>query len=191
MSEELFDIVNDRDEVVGRAPRREAHARGLLHRAVHVIIFNAAGLVFLQKRSLGKDTAPGCWDSSCSGHVDAGEDYDFSAVRELGEELGLTVPSPPPRWFRIEARAETGWEFVWVYRLRNEGPFVLAPSEIERGEWFPPAEITRRIAERPEEFASSFRLIWGRAEEKAEIGKRKSESGGPRRGKSGNRKAET
>lgn len=162
MSEEIFDIVNARDEVIGRAPRREVHARGLWHRAVHVLVFDRTGRVFLQKRSMAKDTAPGCWDSSCSGHVDSGEDYDAAAMRELAEEIGVVVPTPPPRWFRIEARPETGWEFVWVYRLRHEGPFVLAPAEIERGDWFEPAELTRRIASEPEAFALSFRYIWAK-----------------------------
>ena len=161
MPEEEFDVVNDRDEVVGRAPRGEVHRRGLWHRAVHVLVTDAAGRVFLQQRSRLKDTAPGCWDSSCSGHVDAGEDYDAAARRELAEEIGVVLAAPPERWFRIEARAETGWEFVWVFRLRHDGPFVLAPDEIERGGWFAPAEVTRLVAERPEEFASSFRLLWG------------------------------
>jgi isopentenyl-diphosphate delta-isomerase type 1 len=163
MKDELFDIVNSRDEIVGRAPRREVHARGLWHRAVHVLIFNAAGQVFLQKRSLRKDTAPGCWDSSCSGHVDAGEDYDASALRELGEELGFVPAAPPVRWFRIEACAETGWEFVWVYRLRHEGPFMLNADEIESGAWFTAAELAAELKASPDSFASSFRLIWTRA----------------------------
>src|SRR5271170_3191443 len=111
MPEEIFDVVDERDEVVGQAPRREVHARGLLHRAVHVLVFASDGRVFLQKRSLTKDTFPGAWDSSASGHVDSGEDYDACAVRELREELGLIVPAPPRRIFRIEARAETGQEF--------------------------------------------------------------------------------
>ena len=83
MSEEIFDVVNERDEVVGRAPRKEVHARGLWHRAVHVLVFNARGEVFLQKRSLKKDIAAGKWDSSASGHLDTGEDYDAGAVREV------------------------------------------------------------------------------------------------------------
>src|SRR5665213_50244 len=161
MKDELFDIVNARGEIVGRAPRHEVHARGLWHRAVHILIFNAAGQVFLQKRSVRKDTAPGCWDSSCSGHVDAGEDYDASAVRELREELDLAIPAPPPRWFRLEACVESGWEFVWVYRLRHEGPFTLNPGEIESGAWFSAPDLAAQLRARPEDFASSFRLIWG------------------------------
>ncbi len=124
-TDEIFDIVNARDEVVGQAPRREVHARGLWHRAVHVLDFNAAGKVFLQKRSMLKDTAKGLWDSSCSGYVVdiPARTMIHAAQRELGEEIGLvpqTAP-PPTRWFRIEACMETGWEFVWVYRLKARG----------------------------------------------------------------------
>src|SRR5580692_2637126 len=103
MKDELFDIVNARDEIIGRAPRHEVHARGLWHRAVHVLVFNARGEVFLQKRSVLKDTAKGKWDSSSSGHVDTGETYDACAVRELREEIGLTVTQTPRRVFKVDA----------------------------------------------------------------------------------------
>jgi isopentenyldiphosphate isomerase len=160
MSDETFDVVDSRDRVVGQALRREVHAKGLLHRAIHVLIFDRKGHVFLQKRSMKKDIAAGLWDSSCSGHVDAGEDYDHACHRELGEELGLHLPAPPARWFRIEACPETGQEFVWVYRLTHEGPFVLHPDEIESGAWYEPGELTAQLAAQPERFASAFRLIW-------------------------------
>jgi len=160
--DEIFDVVNERDEVIGQSTRREVHARGLLHRAVHVLVFNARGQVFLQKRSMAKDSAPGCWDSSCSGHLDAGEDYLPAAVRELVEEIGLRVAGLHELTpvLRSDACADTSNEFVWVYRLQSEGPFVLNPAEIERGEWFAPAEITRAIAERPAEYARSFGYLW-------------------------------
>ena len=162
MSEDIFDIVNERDEVIDAQPRSEAHRLGLLHRAVHVLVFNSRGEIFLQKRSITKDREPGKWDSSSSGHVGSGEDYDACAVRELREEIGLTVQKTPQRLFKIDASAETDQEFVWVYRCEAEGPFQLHPEEIERGEWFAPEAVTRWIAERPEDFASAFRLIWAR-----------------------------
>ena len=162
--DEVFDVVNEHDEVIGQSTRREVHARGLRHRAVHVLVFDAQGRVFLQKRSMAKDSAPGCWDSSCSGHLDAGEDYLPAARRELVEEIGLRIDGlhllTPV--LRSEACADTGNEFVWVYRLQSEGPFVLNPAEIERGEWFAPAEVTRAIAERPAEYARSFRYLWAK-----------------------------
>jgi isopentenyldiphosphate isomerase len=160
MSDEIFDVVNERDEVIGQAPRVEVHRRGLMHRAVHVLVFNAAGFVFLQKRSMTKDRQPGLWDSSASGHVDAGEDYDACAVRELREEIGLQLNTAPVRLFKLAAGAETDQEHVWAYRCEAEGPFRLQPEEIERGGWFALAEVTRWMAERPQEFASALLLIW-------------------------------
>ena len=160
MSDEIFDVVNDRDEVIGQAPRREVHRTGLKHRAVHVLVFNARGEVFLQKRSMKKDTFPGAWDSSASGHLDTKEDYDACALREVREELGVVLTTVPRRHLRIEACRETGQEFVWVYECRHEGPFVLHPEEIERGGWFSPEAVTQWMAERPGEFASALLLIW-------------------------------
>lgn len=160
-SEEFFDVVDGNDVVVGRALRQEVHARGLWHRAVHVLVFNAVGQTFLQKRSMSKDMSPGCWDAACSGHLDSGEDYDRAATRELGEEIGVVVRAEElMRWQRVEACVRTGWEFLWVYRLRHEGPFVLHPEEIERGQWIEPAALTAWMTEKPAEFTPAFRLIW-------------------------------
>jgi 8-oxo-dGTP pyrophosphatase MutT (NUDIX family) len=109
-----------------------------------------------------KDRQPGLWDSSASGHVDAGEDYDACAVRELGEEIGLRLNAAPQRLFKLAACAETDQEHVWVYRCEAEGPFRLHPEEIERGGWFAAAEVTRWMEERPQDFASALLLIWKR-----------------------------
>ena len=161
MSEEIFDVVNERDEVIGHAPRKEVHARGLWHRAVHVLVFNARGEVFLQKRSMQKDTAKGKWDSSSSGHLDTGEAYDACAVREVREEIGLHLTQTPQRLFKIDACQETGWEFCWIYRCENEGPFTLHPDEIETGGWCAPDAVTKWVNEKPGDFASAFVLLWG------------------------------
>ena len=162
MREEWFDVVNDRDEVLGQRPRNEVHRLGLMHRAAHVLVFNARGQVFLQKRSLKKDRQPGVWDSSASGHVDAGEDYDACAVRELREELGWAPPEPPRRLFKFTASPDTDQEHVWVYRADGEGPFQLNAEEIDDGGWFTPAEVSRWMAERPHDFASALLAIWDR-----------------------------
>lgn len=158
--EELFDVVDDRDCVLGQRSRREVHQLGLKHRAVHVLVWNSRGELFLQKRSMKKDCSPGTWDSSASGHLQPGEPYDQCAMREVQEELGLTLPAPPEPLFKIEACADTGQEFVWVYRCANEGPFNLDPEEIETGGWFRPERITQWIADKPREFAGGFVLIW-------------------------------
>jgi isopentenyldiphosphate isomerase len=162
MSDEIFDVCDERDEIIGQKTRQEVHRLGLRHRAVHVLVFNSRGQVFLQKRSMKKDCFPGRWDSSASGHLDCGEDYDACAVRELREELGFEASSPPERLFKIDACPQTGQEFVWIYRCQGEGPFTLHPEEIESGGWFGPDEVTRWLRERPEDFAGAVHLIWPR-----------------------------
>src|SRR4051812_18180622 len=92
MAEEIFDVVDEDDRVIGQAPRSEVHARGLLHRAASVFVFNRDGQLLLQKRSATKDEFPGCWTSSASGHLSAGESYDESAPREMREEIGIDAP---------------------------------------------------------------------------------------------------
>ena len=169
MTEETFDVVNERDEVIGKQSRSEVHRLGLMHRAVHVLVSNAAGLVFLQKRSLKKDRQPGVWDSSTSGHVDSGEAYDACAVRELHEEIGLKLNAAPKRLFKLAACTEPDQEHVWVYRCEAEGPFRLDPDEIERAGWFAPEAVTRWMEERPRDFASALLVIWKKVAEVAAL----------------------
>lgn len=160
--DELFDVVDENDLVVGRATRREVHAGRMLHRAVHVLIVNSRGSVFLQKRSAHKDTHPGALSTSCAGHVDSGEDYDDTVPRELHEELGLDPSTLPARemCFKLGPCRETGWEFIRVYRMEHEGPFALNEAEVESGLWLSPKAIDAAVKLRPEQFTPSFVLIW-------------------------------
>ncbi len=162
---EWLDVVDEKDRVIDRAPRDQVHAKGFRHRAVHILLRNRQGHVFLQRRSFLKDTFPGCWDSSASGHVESGEDYDTAMRRELQEEIGWS-PGPdetlPEPILRLPAQPLTGAEFVWVYAGTTEGPFELNPSEIIEGRWLPPAEISSWIDRDPAAFADAFRLIWSK-----------------------------
>ncbi|MDA1274581.1 MAG: NUDIX domain-containing protein [Verrucomicrobia bacterium] len=162
MTEEMFEVVDEHDEVVDVRRRSEVHSLGLRHRAVHVLVFNRIGQLFLQKRSQKKDCFPGTWDSSASGHLAPGESYDLCAIRELNEELGFQSALPLEKLFKIDACPETGQEFVWIYRCESEGPFTLAPDEIEHGDWFTSDQIAQWIDERPKDFAGAFPLIWQR-----------------------------
>ena len=160
MTEEIFDVVDANDQVIDQQPRSEVHRLGLRHRAIHLLVFNAAGELFLQKRSMKKDCFPGTWDSSASGHVDSGESYDACALREPLEELGLKLEAVPERLFKLDACEETGQEFCLVYRLEHEGPFQLDPDELSDGGWFSPEKIKDWIVKAPDEFAPAFVLIW-------------------------------
>ncbi len=90
-SDEQLEIVNEKGEVVGLASRSVIHGDpSLMHRVVHVLVFDSMGRLLLQKRSINKDVAPGRWDTSVGGHVAVGEELSLSAGREMEEELGIT-----------------------------------------------------------------------------------------------------
>ena len=97
MMEEIFDIVDENGEPTGKTvPRSEAHRNGIRHRTAHVWLWRPAkgGFeILLQKRSDDKDSFPGCYDISSAGHIPAGCDFVESALRELREELGVTLPA--------------------------------------------------------------------------------------------------
>ncbi len=160
--DELFDVVDEEDRVLRQERRGVVHRDHLFHRAVHIFVFNSAGQLYLQRRSLSKDSAPGRWVSSCSGHVDVGEDYDAAAKRELAEEIGLTDPAGLERVFKEKPCSPTGNEFVWVYRCHSEGPFLLDPDEVIEGQWIDLDALARWLAASPRDFAWSFCHVWER-----------------------------
>ena len=152
---EIFDVVDDADRVIGQASRAEVHATGLKHRAVHIFLFNHRGELFIQQRAATKDTFPGRYDSSASGHLGAGEDYDACAERELKEELGLAIPRRHlRRLFKIAAGEQTGWEFVWTYSVHGDYQPQINHDEIESGEF-----LTRDQVEALVPVAPAFRRI--------------------------------
>ena len=156
--DEIFDVVNDRNDVIGTAPRGEVHAKKLLHRAVHIFVFNKHGELWLQQRSHLKDVHPLAWDSSAAGHLDSGETYSASASRELKEEIGIEAPTECIA--KIPACEMTGWEFVELHRAHHNGPMHFAPDEIACGAFFRPEQITNWIAARPQDFATGFIECW-------------------------------
>lgn len=159
---EWFDVVDENDRVIGKETRSQVHKKKLLHRAIHVFVFRSDGALYLQKRSATKDTAPNRWVSSCSGHVDSGEDYETAARRELGEELGIDGQNADLEEIQaISAVRETGHEFVRLYQILNyDGPIVPDPEEVSGGAWKQPAEVDEWIDRAPREFSLSFLYLW-------------------------------
>ena len=151
---EHFDVVDSHDNVVATKPRTEVHGKNLLHRAVHILVFNQAGELLLQKRSAWKDREPSKWDSSAAGHLEPGETYESAALRETEEELGISPQLT--RLGKIQACSNTGQEFVEVFTAIHDGPFTLPPSEIEDALFVPVAQVDAWISARPQDFAPGF-----------------------------------
>jgi 16S rRNA (adenine1518-N6/adenine1519-N6)-dimethyltransferase len=155
---EQFPVVDRNDEVQGYATRSEVHGNNLRHRAVHILIFNETGELYLQQRSRWKDLHPLKWDSSAAGHVTAGETYDETARRELNEELGVDVPVE--NIFNLNASSRTDHEFIRGYRGVVSANLAPNKCEITRGLFFPPAVIDGWTSARPADFAPGFLECW-------------------------------
>ena len=155
---ERFPIVDENDREIGTATRPEVHENNFRHRAVHILIFNGIGELLLQKRSPWKDRHPLLWDSSAAGHVEANEQYDETADRELDEELGVAAQLRPIG--KLQASEKTGQEFIVVYHGEHNGPFRYPSEEISAVEFFPVDIINRWVANKPEDFAPGFLESW-------------------------------
>ena len=161
VSHEILDVVDENDNVIAQKTRGEIHAEGLMHRAVHILVFNSKNELFLQKRSMSKDEQPGKWDSSAAGHVDSGEAYLDCARREITEELGIVAEQPLEVLFKLPASVLTGNEHCMVYRYIFDGPMVLQVEEIDDGRWISHEAMDRMVSEGDPCLTESVCLIWG------------------------------
>ncbi|MGM9763797.1 MAG: NUDIX domain-containing protein [Candidatus Cryptobacteroides sp.] len=134
--QEFFPVVEASGEVVGRATRAYCHSGSkLLHPVVHLHIIDRYSRIYLQKRSMKKDIAPGLWDTAVGGHVDYGESLMEALYREAHEELGLDEFNPV--YLRTYVwETDRDREFVNVFAA--VGAFELKPDhdEVDEGRWW-------------------------------------------------------
>lgn len=129
--DEFLEIVDRDRRIVSIAARSIVHGNpSMLHRVVHLLIFNSKGELLLQKRSSHKDVAPGKWDTSVSGHILPGEDIICAAKRELLEELGITTENLKFLYTYIHSN-EYESKLVYTYWTIHNGPFYFNKNEIE------------------------------------------------------------
>jgi isopentenyldiphosphate isomerase len=165
VADELLQLVDSSGRPAGSAPRAACHGNPLLIQAVvHLYLFDAAGRLYLQKRSHRKDTCPGLWDSSVGGHLGAGESPAQALEREAREELGIDLGELRDLSELSGFLTRTDWEseFVHPYRAVFAGVPRPNPGEIEEGRFEAPEAIRRRIEEHPQEFTPHFRVAFAR-----------------------------
>lgn len=133
--DEVFDVVNEKDEVIGEATRKEVHQNpNLIHRTVDIWILNDKGEILIQQRSLTKDNIPGEWDISCAGHIQKGHNPEDTAERELQEELGVKADCKFITKFIAKLPNQT--EMVNLYYAIHNGPFNFSKEEINQVKFF-------------------------------------------------------
>jgi len=130
---EVVDLVDDRDVVVGSATLSDCLSKGLLHRAVAVLVTRSNGSFVLQQRSAMDLWNPGLWTISCTGHVRRGESYRRAAARELSEELGLRSSLRPLFKFKlppIRDRKLTEYEWTTFFSTVTDEDVTPDPKEL-------------------------------------------------------------
>ena len=158
--DEWFEVVDERDQVVGKALRSRCHGDpSLIHRAAHVLVFNRSGQLLLQKRAADKQIQPNRWDSSVGGHLEPGEDYHAAAVREMQEELGIAAV-PLTFLFRSQIRNQIESENVTTYLARQEGPFDFCRREISEVRFWSHEDIDAALGSGL--LTPNFEEEWGR-----------------------------
>ena len=143
--EDILEIVDEQDRVIGTAPRHRCHGDpSLIHRVAHVLVVNRRGEILLQKRSPHKDVQPGKWDTSVGGHLDPGEGYEEAARRELREELGISA-AELTFLYAYPLRNEVESENVRTYHCRHDGRVHPDPVEITEVRFWSCVEIDANL----------------------------------------------
>lgn len=158
-ADEYLEIVNEKGEIIGSAQRSEIHGNpSLMHKVVHILVFNRKGDLLLQKRSKNKDVAPGKWDTSVGGHVEAGEDLLGSCKREMLEELGITEFEPEYLYSYIH-RNNYESELVSTYLCVYDGEISYNMTEIDEIRFWKIQEIKEAMGQKifSDNFEDEFR----------------------------------
>ncbi|GGX37279.1 NUDIX domain-containing protein [Streptomyces chartreusis] len=149
-ADEILDIVDEQDRVIGRSPRGEAYAKGLRHRCVFIEARDAEGRLFVHRRTPTKLVFPSRYDMFVGGVVGAGESYDEAALREAEEELGVNGLPRPTLLFKFlydNGAGQTWWSAV--YEVRCELPVNPQVEEVAWYDFLPEDEVERRLTDWP------------------------------------------
>lgn len=134
--EEIFDIIDESDRVIGQRTRGEVHKNpSLIHRSIAIVLVRG-DQVFLQRRSMTKDSYPGYWTLSVTGHVDSGETYEDASKREMFEEIGIRTTKPLQFITEQVIRYPNETERMRFYRYDADDDVSLDPDEITEGKFF-------------------------------------------------------
>ncbi|PBC71463.1 isopentenyldiphosphate isomerase [Streptomyces sp. TLI_235] len=145
-AEELLDVVDAQDQVVGTATRAEVYRDGLTHRCVFILVRDPQGRIFVHRRTDSKLFAPGAYDCFVGGVVGSGESYAEAAVREAEEELGVTGIEPVPLFRFLFEQDGLSW-FCDLHEARWDGPVSPQVEEVAWHGWLSEEELAERLTE--------------------------------------------
>ena len=151
---EYFDILDENGKFTGKIKsRNEVHRNGDWHKAVHIFIVNDSNKILLQKRSAIKETFPNIWTTSVSGHLSSGDNSIEGSIREIKEEIGLTVKKEELKYlFTVKEnmiwKNITNNEFVDVFLINkniNISDLKLQKEEVSEVKFFTYKKFKRMV----------------------------------------------
>jgi len=146
MKEEQLPLVDEKGEIIGKAPRSLCHNGGdkPLHPVVHLHLLKKNKVIYLQMRPLDKLIQPGKWDTAVGGHVSFGEDIKTALERESWEELGIkNFSASILKTYVWESPVER--ELVYVFVSNNFKDINLHSDEVKEGRFWTFNEIEKNI----------------------------------------------
>jgi isopentenyl-diphosphate Delta-isomerase len=159
MADYYIDVVNEKDEVIGKELKRKKLKQGFISRVVAVFLRDSGGKFLMCLRADEKDDAAGLWDLAVCGNVESGESYEEAAQRELEEELGIKCELKLLDKFYEEVEATKGGvlkTYCGVFLgLTDEIPKLNHELEQSRKMTF--SEIEAELEKAPEKFCHGFR----------------------------------
>ena len=142
---ELLDLVDENDHVIGRKRRGEVHAEKLHnYRAINLFIVNSRGELWIPKRTAHKQLYPLGLDFSCAGHVASGETYEQTLAREVQEELHIDI-SKHTLTYLGKLTPPEGSCFAKNWELRLDETPSYNPDDFISSEWVKPEDLVKRL----------------------------------------------
>ena len=161
--EEQVVLVDREDKVLGLMGKTEAHEKGMLHRAISIIVFNDKKELLIQQRADEKYHWAGIWSNTVCTHPRSEESYQEAADRRLFEELGFNTDLEEVFHFIYKAKDEESGliehELDHVFIGNYEGEIPFNKAEVKAVRWISAPKLFMEIEEDPDKFSFWFKII--------------------------------
>ncbi len=158
--DEILDIVDENDVVVGQAPRGEVYAKRLRHRAVFILARDAEDRIFVHRRTAEKLVFPSYYDMFVGGWSAPGR---LRPGRAPGGVRGAGRDRPAAAGAAVQVPLRDAGAHWWsaVYEVRCTSPVAPQPEEVAWHAFLTREELEARLGEWqwvPDGFAAYQRL---------------------------------
>jgi isopentenyldiphosphate isomerase len=147
--DEILDIVNEHDQVIGQKSRSEVYAQNMTNfRVINGFVINNEKQLWIPRRTAHKRLMPLHLDCSVGGHVEAGETYQMAFERELKEELNLDAATLDYQMIgSMNPHDDAVTAFMQVYLLKYNTAPLYNPNDFIEYYWMSADELLNKIAQ--------------------------------------------